>query len=113
MIIAAGKQEVKVNQQMRGGTGEARLASYAPTPHCRLISEITLEQGCSIGDHIHEHEAEVFYIISGEGIYNDNGTEHIVRPGDVAYCMSGESHSIRNEQAATLKLLAVIITEAE
>lgn len=112
MIIVSEKRELKVQSQMKGGTGDVHFAAYAPTPHCRMLGEVTMEKGCGSGYHTHEHECEVMYFISGEGVYNDNGTESIVRPGDAAYCMSGEGHCIRNEKDETLKFFAMVITEA-
>ena len=36
-----------------------------------------------------------YYILSGHGEYNDNGTIIDVQPGDVYHCAEGECHSIR------------------
>ena len=47
-----------------------------------MIATITLEPGCSIGEHVHEKEEEVFYIIQGTATYDDNGTETVLHPGD-------------------------------
>ncbi len=34
---------------------------------------MTLEPGCSLGYHEHHGESETYYIIQGQGEYNDNG----------------------------------------
>ena len=50
--------------------------------HGRLFAHVTIDPGCSIGDHPHDHETEFYYIIKGEGVFNDNGTErHRLRRG--------------------------------
>ena len=41
---------------------------------CGLYAEVTLEPGCSLGFHMHYGESETYYILTGEGEYNDNGT---------------------------------------
>ena len=38
-----------------------------------MFAEITLKPGCSLGYHVHSDNAEAYYILSGEGEYDDNG----------------------------------------
>ena len=52
--------------------------------HGRLFAHVTVDPGCSIGDHPHDHETEFYYIIKGEAVFNDNGAEVTVRPGTSA-----------------------------
>ena len=100
---------------MRGGDGTVVMESYLEKSlfpkHFRVFCEIVLEPGCSIGEHTHEGECEVFRITEGEGVYGDNGVEKTVSAGDVTVCFSGESHSIANRSDKTLKLFAAVITE--
>ena len=58
--------------------------------HGRLFAHVTVDPGCSIGDHPHDHETEFYYIIKGEGVFNDNGKEIVVRPGDIWYATNIE-----------------------
>ena len=63
----------------------------------RLMCEITVSPKGKINFHQHVDEFEVYYIIQGKGLYNDNNEiEQIVKKGDVTYCPSGSSHSIEN-----------------
>ena len=51
---------------------------------CGLYAEVTLEPGCSLGFHMHYGESETYYILTGEGEYNDNGTSwRHVKAGDI------------------------------
>ncbi|MGI6153738.1 MAG: cupin domain-containing protein [Christensenellaceae bacterium] len=68
----------------------------------------TIESGCSIGKHYHSEETEYYYMLEGEGVYNDNGELTILRAGDVAICGGGEFHSIRNERQAPIVFLGII-----
>lgn len=43
-----------------------------------------------IGYHVHDGESETYYILSGRGIFNDNGTVVEVGPGDVTFTGDGE-----------------------
>ncbi|MCI1822283.1 MAG: cupin domain-containing protein [Megasphaera sp.] len=76
---------------------------------CRVYAEVTLEPGCEIGYHVHHGDAETFYILSGEGEFNDNGTVRIIKKGDVTYTPSDIGHSLINRGSANLVLMALII----
>ena len=60
----------------------------------RVFGHTTVYPGSKIGLHTHKGDAETYYILSGHGKYNDNGTIVDVQPGDVYYCGDGECHSI-------------------
>lgn len=46
---------------------------------CGLYAEVTLEPGCTLGYHEHLGESETYYILSGEGMYDDNGSSRAVK----------------------------------
>jgi len=105
------KTEVKEN--MRGGDGSADYVELVDCEHeknVRMIAELTLKPGCSIGYHSHESETEYYIILSGSGTVNDNGEEKPVKAGDAVITGNGESHGIRNTGAVPLVFNAVIVT---
>jgi len=114
MIIKNEQKLAETREHMRGGDGtvvlNAILKGDALPKNCRLFSEIVLQPGCSIGDHPHENECELFYVLEGTAVYNDNGTVVTAGPGEALCCDHGQTHAIRNAGDCTLKLLAVIIT---
>lgn len=78
---------------------------------CGLYAEVTLEPGCEIGYHEHHGESETYYILSGEGLYNDNGVTRSVRAGDVTFTSDGMGHGLDNAGAGSLVLMALIIKD--
>jgi len=105
------KSEVK--EKMRGGNGSTELVHLvdcANEKNIRMLAEITLKPGCSIGGHSHDNETEYFLILSGEGTVNDNGTEKPVKAGEAVVTGNGASHSLRNNGSVPLVLHAVIVT---
>ena len=42
-------------------------------------------------------------------MYDDNGTQVEVGPGDVMLCRDGESHSLLNTGSENIELLAVVL----
>lgn len=54
------------------------LLSEEAKGHGRVFSKLVISPGVSIGYHEHIGELGVLYILSGEAIVNDNGTEDLV-----------------------------------
>ena len=100
-------------ENMRGGNGVVEMTELIPAEefngHGRLFSTITLRPGCSIGWHVHEGESEIFAVIKGSGIYNDNGKDVAISEGFVTVVRSGEGHSVSCLGPRDLVLTALII----
>ena len=113
MLIKRNEMKTEVKEKMRGGEGKAQLVYLVDCENeknIRLLAEITLMPGCSIGSHSHEAETEYFVILSGEGMVNDNGTEKPVKAGDTMITGNGAAHSIRNNGSVPLVFHAIIVT---
>ena len=114
MIRAARDCKIEYREHMRGGDGVVVITNYINGPEelndkGRLFAKITLNPGCSIGYHVHETDAELFYIMKGTAEYNDNGQIRTVTAGDVTICPSGEGHGIANRTEDIVELTAVIV----
>lgn len=115
MIKRSSEMNKTVKENMRGGDGCAMITDVLNRDeYCgkaRLVAVITLEPGCSIGEHIHENEEEIFYVIEGRAVYDDDGTQTVLEQGDSCICLSGQKHSLANrENSGTLRVFAVIMT---
>jgi mannose-6-phosphate isomerase-like protein (cupin superfamily) len=75
----------------------------------RIFAEMTLEPDCSLGYHVHHGDAEAYYILSGEGEYDDNGVIRTVKAGDVTYTPDGKGHSLENKGSENLVFIALVI----
>ncbi|MFZ7104205.1 MAG: cupin domain-containing protein [Peptococcaceae bacterium] len=75
----------------------------------RLFAKNVLKPGCSIGFHKHEGDSETYYILSGEGEIDDNGTKQHIKAGDVIYTPDGESHSLENTGNEDMEFIALIL----
>lgn len=101
--------------QLFGGNGNVQMKVLATADEmykgARLFNHVTLQPGCSLGFHHHEHETEFYYIIKGEGVFNDNGTEVVLKAGDLGATGYGEGHSIENRSDEPMEMIALIVTE--
>ena len=101
-------------RRIGGGSGELelrhRLEGSETFGKCRLCAEITLLPGQSIGEHKHEIEAEIYYMLEGELIsIGQDGSEAVFRKGDIMMTGGGASHSVRNDSDTPAVMLAIVM----
>ena len=113
MIRKANECTKDLRENMRGGNGTVEITNFATPAELndkgRLFANITLKPGCSIGYHVHENDSELFYLIKGNALYNDNGVECTLSAGDVMICPAGTGHSIANIGEEDVEVCAVIV----
>ena len=102
-------------ENMAGGRGHVTikhiLGERELNGKCRLYAEVTIEPGCSLGYHEHHGESETYYILSGEGNYDDNGRIRPVKPGDITFTPDGCGHALSNSGEKNLVFKALIIKD--
>lgn len=113
MIIRNEDRPTARAEGFKGGSGYMISRAILPPEGLygkgRLFSSCRLDKGCEVGWHVHQGDGETFCILSGEGVFNDNGRETTVRPGDVCFTGDGEGHSLRNEREEPLEYVALIL----
>lgn len=113
MIKHSADMKLEIREHMRDGEGSVEILNLLDKGEyggkARLIAKITLHEGCSIGEHMHTGEEEIFYIIKGEGVFTDNGEQKPIKTGDVAITRDGQTHSIKNNGTGDLEIVAVIL----
>lgn len=107
------ERKVECVPNMAGGEGhvliERLLNEQQMDGKCRMYAKVTLEKGCSLGYHEHHNESETYYILSGHGLYNDNGREYEVKAGDCTFTGDGFGHGLVNLGTEDLVFMALII----
>ena len=102
-------------ENMAGGQGHVLIKRLLNEKQlngkCGLYAEVTLEPGCSLGYHEHHGESETYYILTGQGEYNDNGAYRPVSAGDITYTSSGKGHGLSNTGNTDLVFMALIIKD--
>jgi len=115
MFIKSEEMQTQSRVRLRDGFGSTEFLHIVDKDNlpakCRLFSVMSVEKGCSVGRHDHADETEIYYVIEGEGILNDNGTLRPFRKGDCNVCGNGDFHAVSNENDETLRIFAVIIKD--
>ena len=114
MIRKAEECKMEYREHMRDGDGTVEITNFIQgnselNDKGWLFAKLTLKSGCSIGYHVHEKDAELFYMMKGTAEYNDNGEIRTVHAGDVMICPTGTGHGIANRSEETVEVIAVIV----
>ena len=88
----------------------SRLGDFAGVgERVRMYAHARLKPGEEVEFHVHENEAELYYILSGKGLYDDNGVKVEVEAGTVTHTPSGSGHGIANIGEDMLEFMALVI----
>ncbi len=114
MLLTSKDKTVQLCPNLKNGEGNTILEGFKPAQglptHYRLFAEILLDPGCSIGEHTHNGESEIYYVLEGIGELDDNGVIRTIHPGDCVLCYDGESHALKNNTDTPLRILASVVT---
>jgi mannose-6-phosphate isomerase-like protein (cupin superfamily) len=107
------EMEVELREKMRGGEGVVRIKNlFQPGDlkgKTRLVAEITIPVGGSIGFHQHDQEEEIFYFLSGRGRVKDQDEWKEVNVGDALVTGGAKGHAVENTGNEPLVMMAVIL----
>ena len=113
MIKTSDEYRYETRSDMRGGNGDITLVHMLEKDEtagkARLVAHLLLPVGGSIGGHTHDPDAEIFIVVSGSALLDDNGALTTLNAGDVAYTSAGESHSVTNTGDTELDIIAIVI----
>jgi len=115
MIFKSNELEKAVVEKARGGPGKvdclfAFQMGKAPEGSAFQVAvSQSLAPGSGIGYHQHADNEELYVILSGNGIFIDEGNvEKQVGPGDMTLTLKGQSHGLTNTGNEPLRLLAIV-----
>ena len=110
------QEEMKkiVVEHARGGLGFIEQLHFFQqeemnTKNVKMFAKLTINPGNSIGEHSHDDDEEVIYVLKGKGTFYDNGVKKELLPGMAAITGGGKSHSIVNEGDEPLEFIALIV----
>lgn len=102
-------------ENMAGGEGHVIIKDILNAEQlngkCGLYAQVTIEPGCSLGYHEHHGESETYYILQGQGEYNDNGNKRLVQAGDMTFTSDNHGHGLANTGDTDLVFMALIIKD--
>jgi len=113
MIIKSNDRVASERANLKGGLGSlvfSDLTTQESKPaKLRLCSEMLIKPGCSIGEHKHIAETEIYYCLAGKGQVMDDGRFVDFTVGDNAITDGIAPHSIINNSSEDLRIIAFIV----
>lgn len=113
MIRRSNEYTVERVEGLKGGKGYVTVVNFFEQEDFlgkgRLYGKSIIKPGNSIGYHTHVGDQEAYFILKGKALYNENGVETILEPGDLAICRDGESHSIEAAGEEDLEYVMLIL----
>jgi len=113
MIKLKSELQGTIINNLRGGEGSLnREDIFTPAEaleKINLCAVITIPDGCSIGEHTHGPDAEIYYILSGTLRVTDNGITKDLVSGDAVFIGVGMAHCVVNVSGKDASMLAIVI----
>ena len=112
MLIPRDQMKLRVWDNCHGGQGRTHLVEMLDKKHAdpgfQYVSDMYVEAGASVGEHLHSDDEEIYYILEGEGEILLDGMPQPVRPGDLIYTRQGHRHALRAGPSRPMRVLVVI-----
>lgn len=106
MILDFNTMETTVLPRFKGGEKEMTARMFWDGTN-RIFRGL-LEPGASIGEHVHDVNCEMLFVIEGEGTLIDDGVPSPISKGMCAYCPKGHTHSLVNTSDGPLEFYAAV-----
>ena len=102
MIRRKEETEVKVMHEVQKGNGDVVFHTFMTKDEAygagRTFARVEFLPGTS------------YYVLKGQALVTDNGTESILNPGDYHMCKDGDSHGIACYGEEPMEIIALIIS---
>jgi quercetin dioxygenase-like cupin family protein len=112
MIRQSSETIIKQYEKLWSGEGTIssnRIIEGLPGSPIKAIVVNRIPPGASIGRHRHNNEEDCYFCISGQGVVEDDGTEHPFVPGTLQLTRDGETQAIRNTGKEDLVVFAFLV----
>ena len=99
-----------------GGKGNMKIEKVLSEAElkdkCGLYARVTLHPGDVLGYHEHHGNGECYFVLSGTGVYDDNGVTRTIRAGDVTWTPDGTGHRLSNADGMEALVFTALIVNA-
>lgn len=106
MIIKFNEVEELELKNFKGG--EKSLLARMISDDNNKIMMSKLVPGASIGEHIHDTNSEIIFVLEGKGLIICDGQKEEVQAGDCHYCKKGSKHTFINNGIENIVFYAVV-----
>lgn len=114
MFRKKGDIPQKFIEHLYGGSGYVFEEPIIKTPEeinnkGYLMSVLHIKPGSEIAYHQHQGDMEIYYLLSGSGVFYDNKERVEMLPGDTGFTYDGEYHGFMNTGDTVADVLCLIL----
>ena len=113
MVHKNAEMEHTVRENIHGGVGKIETDIVYKADEmmgkATLFNRLHLTPGSSIGEHPHDDDAEIYYVVEGQVVVTDDGKEIAMEAGDAMFTGGGQRHSLMNRSDKEAIVLAIVI----
>ena len=106
MIIDFNTMEATLIPNFKGGEKEFNVKMFWDGTN-RIMKGL-LVPGASIGEHTHEENCEILFVLKGNGTIIEDGVSSPICEGECTYCPKGHTHSLVNTGTEDLIFFAAV-----
>lgn len=107
MTVDFSKMEYSIIPNFKGGEKDFKVQMYFDGTYRVMHGFLT--PGASIGEHTHEENSEVIFVLRGDGTIIDDGVATPICAGQSTLCAKGHSHSLVNTGEEDMEIYATVI----
>lgn len=105
-------QTIETLENLHGGIGKVHISRKLTKDDSvigiDMFAEVTIDRGASIGYHLHKTDAEAYYIVEGEGVFQESHDEKSVQQGDLCLITKDQGHGMKNTGDTPLRMIAIV-----
>jgi quercetin dioxygenase-like cupin family protein len=103
-------EAIELSSNRAGGEGTLTVSKILNPEDmegkAEAIMKITFPVGTSIGVHQHNDAFEQYHVLSGSGIFHDNGEDKQIKAGETGLMKPGGIHGIKNTGESEMVIIA-------
>ncbi len=107
------EMQMNILDRCHGGEGKLQCFSVMQavdsTQGILFMHDDIIEPGASIGEHLHESEEEIYFVVEGHGTMILDGKQMPMGPGDVSLVVPGHTHGLINSDESPMRLIVVCV----
>ena len=93
-------------EHFKGGAGTVYVRTFADKTNKIMV--LRAPAGAGVGEHVHETNSEICYVIAGTMTFTVNGVQEETAAGQSHYCPSHSTHASQNNGTDEVLMVCVI-----
>ncbi|MDO4961555.1 MAG: cupin domain-containing protein [Eubacteriales bacterium] len=113
MLVKKHDVRIEERKNLMGGKNSVFSSYLLELPDFkgagRLFHKIVIPPMSEIGYHTHKGDSEAYFMLKGEGLYDNDGEKVRVAAGDLMFTPDGCGHGLYNDTDSNIEMIALVL----